>query len=855
MRHRSALVAVVLMAAFGPAASGVTGQSQVRLTETVDENWRGAYDILVRPDRSRSSLEAKFNLVEPNFLMFTGEGGISLGELADVRDIEGVELAAPVSMVGYVSLDASTPVVHLSNEIIPAEPTLYQLGITTLSSDGYSEVTLDEQIHHIVPLPEDQRRDRRWHSGSGDTQFDQDTFVDFDPVPAVASPIIAVDPVSERQLLGPSADFLAAFGEVGGRREVATFPIDLIPDDYSRFREYVLIVREETGFGPPMIPILASQSLYAPLRVEMTIEQLGDPIEMPLSEGYSYLESATSLREDAEPTPIGTVSIDATGDLKPFQSIGLVLEWPGSDMPGGATYSSGFFVQEFTAALSQPLAFEERPSRQSSDAISLGAVPTDEGFRSPESTTIGEAPDLVATPRDFPFLLAPIGEYDLGDLDLPNNPLNWVPIGAFEAPATSLVADATGVPVDPVPMNPTFDPSGLLQPPPLAITDLQSAKILRGGAPIDAIRVRVGGITGFDAVSQARVERVATSIEDLGLDVDIVAGSSPQPVELYWPSYYPDGSDLGWVEQRWSTLGAAQEVTSGLSQLNRSILVVAVITAIAGVIGLQITRSVLRRQEAEALRTVGWTLFQTVRWLSADGVVGGLIVAGVGVVVWRMLGLEPAALSVVLLVAAVFAGSSVAGALSTVSRLNDDSRSGRAVTRRIARTPRPEGMMSYAVRALLARPVSSLAAAVSLAVVSGGVSLILVSTLGAASEAGPTLLAEFGVARLRGYQMAMLAITAVAGLGTYSLLLRHDISKRRGELAALRSMGLRTKTIRGLLLRQRVLIGFGAAIVAALIGFGFVTDSVLSLWTGLLAAAVALFSTVWAAPTANLPKP
>lgn len=163
--------------------------------------------------------------------------------------------------------------------------------------------------------------------------------------------------------------------------------------------------------------------------------------------------------------------------------------------------------------------------------------------------------------------------------------------------------------------------------------------------------------------------------------------------------------------------------------------------------------------------------------------------------------------------------------------------------------------MSYAVRALLARPVSSLAAAVSLAVVSGGVSLILVSTLGAASEAGPTLLAEFGVARLRGYQMAMLAITAVAGLGTYSLLLRHDISKRRGELAALRSMGLRTKTIRGLLLRQRVLIGFGAAIVAALIGFGFVTDPVLSLWTGLLAAAVALFSTVWAAPTANLPKP
>lgn len=841
------------MAAFAPAASGVSSQSQVRLTETVDENWRGAYDILVRPNGSRSSLEERFNLVEPNFLMFTGGGGISLGQLTEVRNVEGVGVAAPLSMVGYMSLEASTPVLYLDKQVIPTKPTLYRLDIETSTSDGYSEVTFDHQIHHIVPLPEDQRGDRRWHSGRGGTEFDQGTMVDFDPIPAVASPVVAVDPVSERALLGPSAAFLDVLSEIGARREVASFPDELVEDDYSLFRRFIQAARERGSLEQPVIPIVASSRLYAPLRVRMSIEQLGAPIKDPLnSDGYEYLATVISLRADAEATPIGTVAIDVTEEMRPFQSTEMVLEWPGSRMPEGTTYRATQFGQEFVAALPQPLAFEERRSRPGSDAISLEAVPTAEEFRSPESTKIGEAPDLVAAPWDFPFLLAPVGEYDLGDLDLPDNPLSWVPIGAYEAPNTWLVADATGTPVDPVPMNPTFDPAALLQPPPLAITDLQSAQILRGDAPIDAIRVRVADLAGFDAACQARVERVATAIEELGLDVDIVAGSSPQPVELFWPSYYPDGSDLGWIEQRWSTLGAAQQVTSGLSQLNRSILVIAAITALAGIIGLQITRSALRRQEAEALRTVGWTRSQILRWLSGDGVVGGLIVAGVGVLAWQLLGLEPPGVNVVLLVAAVFAGSSVAGALWTVSNL---SSSRTAAARRTARTPSPEGMTSYAVRALLARPVSSLAALVSLSAAAGGMSLILISTLGAASEAGPTVLADFGAARLRGYQMAMLAVTATAGLGTYLLLLRHDSSRRRGELTVLRSIGLRTKTIRGLLLRQRMLIGFGAAIVAALVGSVLVTDGAPSLWTALLAAAIALISTVLGGPTAHLPNP
>lgn len=843
---------MVLMAVFAPAASGVTEQAQVSLTETVDENWRGAYDILVRPEGARSALEERLNLVEPNFLMFSGEGGISGDQVEEVREVEGVEVAAPISMVGYLSLQQSTPVVYLGSSEIPDQPTLYRLNVEVSTSDGYSEEILDEQTHHIVLLPEDERGERRWYSGRGATVLDQGTMVDFDPIPAVASPMVAVDPDAERQLIGSSANFLEVFEAIGDQREVRSFPVDLI-DEESRFRLELQFVRQTDGPDLPVIPMLTSEVFYAPLRASMSVEQLGAPIDdHPDVDGYGYLDAVMNLREDAEPIPTGSVSIDESDDLRPFELTSLVLEWPGAELPDRTTYRAGHFVQEFVAAQPQPLMFEERAPREGSEAVSFEAVPTGEGFRSLESTEVGEAPDLVATPSDYPFLLAPVGDYDLEDLELPDNPLNWVPIGAYEPPDTRLVADPSGDPVDPVSMNPTFDPAGLLQPPPLAITDIVSAEILRGDAPIDAIRVRVDGIGGFDAAAQAKVEEVAGSIRALGLDVDIVAGSSPQPVELYWPSYHPDGSDLGWVEQGWSTLGAAQEVTSGLGDLNRSILVVAVVAAVAGIVGLQVTGSALRRREADVLSTVGWTRRRIVWWLSSDGVVGALLVTAVGAAVNLALGLEEEAMAVVLVVAAVLGGSSIVGSLRTVHRSRRNQQ--KASDIRIASTPRPEGMIAYALRALLGRPVSSVAAVVSLAVAAGGLSLIVVSTAGAVSEAGPTLLAEFGAARLQGYQIAMLVITAVAGVGTYLLLAGHEISSRRGELAALRSIGLRTKTIRGLLLRQRFMIGVGSALVAALIGYGFVTGEAASLAAAFLAAAIALATAVWPTPRRHVSK-
>lgn len=103
VRSRTLSLGLVLLGATAIAAGGMGEAATVRVTEAVDANWRGAYDILVRPATSRLGLESTGGLVEPNFLGFSGTGGISFQQLDAIRAIPDVELAAPMSVVGLLA--------------------------------------------------------------------------------------------------------------------------------------------------------------------------------------------------------------------------------------------------------------------------------------------------------------------------------------------------------------------------------------------------------------------------------------------------------------------------------------------------------------------------------------------------------------------------------------------------------------------------------------------------------------------------------------------------------------------------------------------------------------------------------
>lgn len=102
----------------------------------------------------------------------TASGGITLAQYDTIRRLPGVEIAAPLTMVGYVPLTVSVPV-HVPGSAIGGAPRQVTLTVRLHSDNGLSSVTWDDVTQAVASVPVS------W------------TF---------QLPLIAVDPVAEAQL-------------------------------------------------------------------------------------------------------------------------------------------------------------------------------------------------------------------------------------------------------------------------------------------------------------------------------------------------------------------------------------------------------------------------------------------------------------------------------------------------------------------------------------------------------------------------------------------------------------------------------------------------------------------------------
>jgi putative ABC transport system permease protein len=114
--------------------------AQLRTVGTVTAHFAPAYDILVRPRGSRTALETQTGTVQPNFLSGI-YGGITLAQYHQTAAIPGVQVAAPIAMVGYTllasQLSSPLPAADLSR---PGRQ-LYRITSTWISQGGTSHVT------------------------------------------------------------------------------------------------------------------------------------------------------------------------------------------------------------------------------------------------------------------------------------------------------------------------------------------------------------------------------------------------------------------------------------------------------------------------------------------------------------------------------------------------------------------------------------------------------------------------------------------------------------------------------------------------------------------------------------------
>ena len=96
-------IALATMAISAGTVATFARSTQAELVGDARRAWQTPYDLLVRPVGSQTALEVQDGLVRPNFMAGV-HGGISPDQLAAIRSIPGVEVAAPIAMVGFVNL-------------------------------------------------------------------------------------------------------------------------------------------------------------------------------------------------------------------------------------------------------------------------------------------------------------------------------------------------------------------------------------------------------------------------------------------------------------------------------------------------------------------------------------------------------------------------------------------------------------------------------------------------------------------------------------------------------------------------------------------------------------------------------
>lgn len=845
---------MILIGGLSLSSGLVRDAAAVRLQGSVDRNWRGAYDILVRPAGVRLDLERTNGLVEPNFLSFSGRGGISFRQLEQIREISDVEVAAPLATIGNMRYVVTGPVVFTS--YLPERPTLYRMTVTVSSSDGIEPVLVHEQTIRVLLGPADLEAPRvPFVAERGSMSWGSDGVAFFlDPLPPIASPVIGVDPVAERELLGAYAGFLDAFGPITAMPRAPTvtdFPVSLIAPQFADQESFISALASgpdaATTGSRPVIPVAVSHTLYASLDVRLQVEQLGEPLD-----AYPSQENALAALDAAAEAVgpgvalLGETTLDASALLRPLQRPLLTMLWPRSAAVDGQLGQVGVAPELLAGLAARPIydPIEPRPLQQdlSFRIEAVGATTADGEPASPDGTSAGPGGSLrgveaayrriesVELPPlelfrpswdlDRPFVFAPIAEFDLGALELPDNPLNYVPLGAYAPPDTRLVAGPDGDPKGSLPMRPTLNPTGLITVPPLAITDLRSAAVLRGNDPIDAVRVRVANLDRFDAVAIRSVERVATAIAELGLDVDIVAGSSPQAVEIYVPSYRfesGDRRDLGWVEQGWTTLGAAERVERGLSDTNIALLGLGMLTGVTFAAGLQLLQSSVRTREAAILRALGWDRRRVLVWMSADAVVAGAVITLAGLATWALTGRssDSAALAGLVLGGAFPLAALGGAAVATRTAGSDGWQAGDVRLARGRLSVPVDGVRSYGLRAFASHPLRGASIVLALGIAAASTSVGAVVVIGTAATVGPTRLATELSAVLNPYQLAILGLTAVAAGLLAVMMLRMDVAARREEFVVLSASGWDRRAIREMLTVHRLLLAIPAAGLAA----------------------------------------
>lgn len=731
--------------------------------------WRTAYDILVRPAGARSPVEARYGLVESNYLAGIA-GGISWAQYEAIRAVPGVEVAAPVATLAHVLGYLVSPFESLP---VPSDPGVYALEQVIEVDEGIG-VRRSANLTYIYNGPQP-----AWLQGRD-----------------VMERGIRVNPLRASAWIR-SLDLLLA--AVDPAQEAALFGLDraVVRGEYLTGAEAFELSTYAYGPEPkPQVddlPVLINADPYVRFHQRNRVARVRLPAEVMTLDailergGVAYL---ATLPAD----PLGEQVIDSDAAYPAF----VERLWRNEgELPP--------IVGQQVA----PRTYREVRTTFDYDGLVLEA-------------------DLAPGRVEFPavFTLRAKGVYDLERLPRPAD-VNRVPLETYFPPVATLRYDEAGRPVEPRAFRPSSTADYSIPSPPLLLTTLPAARALVGDDLISVVRVRVGGVDALTPAAQRKIETVAGEIaRRTGLDVDVMVGSSPVRVLMHVPG-------VGYVEEQWIQKGVSatyrERVQAGHLLLLATLLGVGGLFAL----DLAWAEVVARRRTIALEKALGWRSSTVFSRLLGEVANVAVVASGLGALgaalAARLLGWArpSAALLVggpVIVVGLCAVGAAYPAWLAARLPPVIDLHRGGIRYRGGPRARQVRGVLGYAWHGLARRWSRSALGALTAALSAALLVLLLAVTVDRQGAMTGTLLGEFILVRIEGYHYAIVGIGfGLAALSLANGLLASALERRR-EIGVLKAVGWRTGTVARLFVAEGLLVGLiGGAAGALLGGMAFVS--------------------------------
>lgn len=796
--------------------AGVSRTTQTVLTGDITAAWNTPYDILVRPVGSQTAVEGDEGLVRPNFLSGL-TGGITLAQLAAIRGVQDVVVAAPIAVVGFVSWPAGIPL-ELGRDVGPGAVSVLRISIAARGEAGRSSYP-SEVARYLVVAPGG--RIVRASAGQGSAA----TYLAVGSTKIPCSATVACyggltpDDASGGALAGTSPGVFLPWPEpivVAGIDPVAEAQLAhldgcVTSGRYLRNTDTPASTESPAG-AQPQIPVLVSTRSFIDEQVSISVERATDPTAVLAGTAPGKLpdwvsaSTTSSSANDAYAAYLATLQHADFYDASQHWTAGpVVYQEVGPDHLAAVVQSPDLSIYESQVVVGpggDGAASGGAPS-EASDVWFRGVVREDQ------------------VPRDELFSRwQPVGEYD--PACLPGfDPLAGGRLEAYGLPSVELTNGQQ--------LGPTRSLASYVNSPPLVLTTLAGAAWLSAptrfaGAPgnafISAVRIKVAGVATPGPIAQARLAAVAGAIRDAtGLEVDIVKGASPRTVLVDLPA-----GDFGrpavTVKEGWSEKGVATRFIEAVSgeDLALFVLVLAAALLLVGDTAYVAVRQ--RAPELATLRALGWSGGRLAWLVESEMLLLGLIVGAAATVVNGILhavgvSLAPWQLAGALPLAVVAAGT--AGLVPALLMLRGrpiDELEGHERARRSQpiRTVAALAVVDLVRSRRVETALGVIAVALGSALV-GAVSLVAVAFNG---RLDATALGVYLSAQVRPFHLVIAVLTLGVGVLAAGEIVTLGYLRRRATFATLRAIGWTVWLVQGFLVVQATSIGILGALVGAL---------------------------------------